>query len=113
MPAGAGGDRAGPPRQRRDHDRRGDPADIEAMLAALEYADVVAATDRAGSVTNALLLRGRAWSLTRSAKTVWLVTALAERGGHRFRVVRRLGLSSDIDQPADLALLGSLAPKKA
>lgn len=83
------------------------PADIAAMLAALEHADVIAATDRAGSGTNALLLRRPGLiayafgegSLTRHR-------ALAEQAGHRFEVVRRPGLSSDIDEPADLALLG-------
>lgn len=91
-----------------------DPADIAAMITALGQADVIAASDCAGSGTNGLLLR-RAGMIAYAFGEGSLDRhrALAERGGHRFGSVRRPGLSSDIDEPADLTLLGSLALKKA
>jgi 2-phospho-L-lactate/phosphoenolpyruvate guanylyltransferase len=84
-----------------------DPADIASMIAALERADVIAATDRAGGGTNALLLR-RPGLITYAFGDGSLARhrAFAEQAGHRFEVVQRPGLSSDIDEPADLALLG-------
>lgn len=84
-----------------------DPTDIAAMAAALENSDVIAAGDRADSGTNALLLR-RAGLIAYAFGEASLVRhrVLAERGGHRFGVVRRHGLSSDIDEPDDLARLG-------
>jgi 2-phospho-L-lactate guanylyltransferase len=91
-----------------------DPADIAALIAALEYADVIAASDRAGSGTNALLLR-RAGLIAYAFGDGSLARhrALAEQADLRFEVVQRPGLSSDIDEPTDLALLGSVALKKA
>ncbi len=82
--------------------------DIAAMVEALAAADVVAATDRAGVGTNALLLRrpgliayafGEA-SLARHR-------GQAEARGLRFAVIKTDGLSSDVDDPADLALLAA------
>jgi 2-phospho-L-lactate guanylyltransferase len=91
-----------------------DPADIATMIATLEHADAIAATDRAGSGTNALLLRRAGLiAYTFGEGSLARHRALAEQSGHRFKAVQRPGLSSDIDEPADLALLGSLALKKA
>lgn len=84
-----------------------DPADIAAMITALEHADVIAAVDRSGSGTNALLLR-RAGLIAYAFGEGSLARhrVLAEQGRQRFAVVQRPGLSSDLDEPDDLALLG-------
>ena len=71
-----------------------------------DTADVIAATDRAGTGTNALLLRRPGLidyafgegSLARHR-------ANAAAAGLSFAVMRRAGLSADLDQPGDLALL--------
>lgn len=80
--------------------------DIDAMVAALETAYVVAATDRPGTGTNALLLRQPGL-----IDYAFGVDSLAKHGaaagdkGLRFAVIRREGLMADVDEPADLALL--------
>ncbi|MEJ6010454.1 2-phospho-L-lactate guanylyltransferase [Novosphingobium aquae] len=81
------------------------PSDIAALLDALDQADVVAATDIAGSGTNALLLRRPGLiafafgpdSLTRHH-------AATDSASLRFSTIRPHGLASDVDLPADLAL---------
>lgn len=80
--------------------------DLLAMTVQLGYADVVAAADRYGRGTNALLLAHPGLvpyafgqdSLARHR-------ALAQTRGLRFRVVRRHGLATDIDTPSDLSHL--------
>lgn len=81
-------------------------ADIDAMVAALETADVVAATDRPGTGTNALLLR-QPGMIDYAFGVGSLVKHGAAAGEKRLRfaVIRREGLMADVDEPADLALL--------
>lgn len=77
------------------------------MAETLDTADVVAATDRAGIGTNALLLRRPALiDYAFGADSLALHHARATANGLRFAVVRREGLSADLDEPHDLALLG-------
>jgi 2-phospho-L-lactate/phosphoenolpyruvate guanylyltransferase len=81
-------------------------ADIAAMVEKLGQADVVAATDRAGIGTNALLVRrpglmAYAFGEGSHARHRQQADAL----GLRFAVVQREGLSFDVDEPGDLALL--------
>jgi 2-phospho-L-lactate guanylyltransferase len=81
-------------------------ADITAMTEALAYADVVAATDRAGSGTNALLLREPGlipYLFGEGSLERHRLVAVAR--GLRFAVIQRRGLSTDIDVPADLSFL--------
>ncbi len=81
-------------------------ADLAAMTAALDEADIVAASDWAGTGTNALLLRQPALILYRfGADSLSRHRAEATACGLRFAVVQRPGLSSDLDRPADLAML--------
>lgn len=80
--------------------------DIGAMIAASVEADVVAASDRAGTGTNALLLRKPGLIPYRFGEgSLSNHRAEAMARGLRFAVVRRPGLSSDLDRPADLAML--------
>jgi len=80
--------------------------DIAALAGELRNADVVVATDRAGTGTNALLLRETGMipyafgdaSLARHK-------AAAAGKGLRFAVIRRPRLAADVDHPADLDLL--------
>lgn len=85
-------------------------SEIAAMEEALAKADVVAATDRAGVGTNALLMRrpgliayafGEA-SLARHRERT-------EARQLRFAVLTSDGLASDVDDPPDLALLAAMA----
>lgn len=85
--------------------------DVVAMAAMLAEADIVAATDNAGIGTNALLLREPGLIDYRFGRdSLALHRAEAAKHGMRFSVIRRNGLSSDLDHPADLAILapGSL-----
>jgi 2-phospho-L-lactate/phosphoenolpyruvate guanylyltransferase len=83
-----------------------DPADIAALVGALDHADVIAAADHSGKGTNALLLRRPGLIAFAFGKgSLACHRALAEQTGHRFEVVQRPGLASDIDEPTDLALL--------
>lgn len=82
------------------------PADLAALAEALTMSDVIAAPDRARHGTNALLLRRPGIadyafgedSLSRHRTG-------AEARGLRFAEVNLPGLSADLDEPADLALL--------
>jgi 2-phospho-L-lactate guanylyltransferase len=81
-------------------------ADIAAMTAALGEADVVAACDWAGTGTNALLLRQPGLIPYRFGEdSLSSHRDEASTRGLRLAVVQRAGLSSDLDLPADLALL--------
>ncbi|MFN3472596.1 MAG: 2-phospho-L-lactate guanylyltransferase [Blastomonas sp.] len=78
--------------------------DLACMIEALSRADVVTASDHAGLGTNALLLRRPniipfAFGVGSLARH----QALAGSAGLRCVQVSRRGLSTDIDEPADLA----------
>lgn len=80
--------------------------DLQAMLGLLGEADVVAAPDRAGTGTNALLLTrpGRiAYAFGEGSLAAHRAAAAAN--GLRFALCERAGLATDIDRPEDLALL--------
>lgn len=81
-------------------------ADLAVMLAELDETDVVAATDRVGTGTNALLLR-RPGLITFAFGDDSLArhSLLTQASGLRFTLLHRPGLSADIDEPDDLALL--------
>ncbi|MBN8848942.1 MULTISPECIES: 2-phospho-L-lactate guanylyltransferase [unclassified Sphingomonas] len=82
------------------------PADLAALAEMLDTADVTAATDRAGIGTNALLLRRPGLiDYSFGADSLALHRARAMASGLRFTVMRREGLSADLDEPRDLALL--------
>lgn len=81
-------------------------ADLEAMVAMLDRADVIAAPDRTGTGTNALLLaRPGMIPYAFGEGSFAAHRAGAQRGGLRFAQCDRPGLASDIDRPEDLALL--------
>jgi len=78
---------------------------LSADLPLLAPADL-AATDRAGIGTNALLLRRPGLiDYSFGADSLALHRARAMASGLRFTVMRREGLSADLDEPRDLALL--------
>lgn len=80
--------------------------DIRAMADALQKSDVIAATDCAGTGTNALLLREAGLIPYAFGKdSLGRHRTLSEQRSLRFAVIRRPGLSGDIDEPADLVLL--------
>lgn len=82
------------------------PTDIAALVGALDHADVIAAADCSGSGTNALLLhRPGLIAFAFGEGSLARHRALAEQADLRFAVVQCRGLASDIDEPADLALL--------
>lgn len=82
------------------------PQDLEAMAALLSQADVVAAPDRAGTGTNALLLaRPGLIPYAFGKDSLAAHRAAAQARGLRFALCERAGLASDIDRPEDLALL--------
>jgi 2-phospho-L-lactate guanylyltransferase (CobY/MobA/RfbA family) len=67
---------------------------------------VIAAADHTGGGTNALCLRKPGLiAYAFGQDSLAQHRALAGQGGHRFKVVRRPGLSADLDEPADLARL--------
>lgn len=80
--------------------------DLRAMVSLLPTAEVIAAPDRAGTGTNALLLArpGLIPYLFGDDSFARHRTAAAERR-LRFAVCERAGLATDIDRPEDLALL--------
>ena len=84
------------------------PTDIADMLKALEQADVILATDCAGSGTNALLLR-RPNLVPYTFGTGSLVRhhAATKAAGLRFAAISRPGLAADLDLPEDLALVSA------
>lgn len=78
-----------------------EPGDLEAMVA--DPADVVLAPDRAGTGTNALLVRAAG----AIPYLYGLCSAAAHReaaAGLRFASIQRPGLACDVDTPDDLAL---------
>lgn len=80
--------------------------DLGAMTALLDRADIVAAPDRAGTGTNALLFARPGLMPYRfgpGSLAAHRTGAFAQ--GLRFETCARQGLATDIDQPADLALL--------
>lgn len=80
--------------------------DLRAMAALLAQADVVAAPDRAGTGTNALLLaRPGLIPYAFGEDSLAAHRAAAQARGLRFALCQRPGLASDIDRPEDLALL--------
>ncbi len=80
--------------------------DLEAMAALLVEADVVAAPDRAGSGTNALLLaRPRLIRYCFGEASLAAHRAAADANGLRFATYECAGLATDIDRPDDLAML--------
>lgn len=84
-------------------------SDLAAMADALSLAEVVAASDHAGLGTNALLLsRPGLIPYAFGIGSLARHQALAENAGLRFVRIDRPGLSTDIDEPADLALLHRL-----
>lgn len=81
-------------------------ADLEAMVAMLDQADVIAAPDRAGTGTNALLLsRPGLIPYAFGEGSLAAHRAGAGQADLRFAQCDRPGLASDIDRPEDLALL--------
>jgi len=83
--------------------------DLHAMLALLDHADVVAAPDKRGKGTNALLLaRPRLLPYAFGADSLAAYRATAERQGLRIALCRRPGLEHDLDTPEDLRLLSNM-----
>lgn len=84
--------------------------DLAALLRALGQAAIVAAPDRSGSGTNALLL-ARPQSIAYAFGNDSLKAHRSASSAARlpFATVAREGLASDIDLPGDLALLGASA----
>jgi 2-phospho-L-lactate guanylyltransferase len=81
--------------------------DVRAMLAAAVHADVVIAPDTAETGTNALLLSRPGIIPYRYGKGSFSAhRAAAEAAGLSSAIVRRPGLASDVDTPADLAVIG-------
>ena len=84
------------------------PDELRAMVAMLNKADVVAAPDRAGRGTNALLFASPGLLPYRFGENSLAAHRTnADRQGLRFATANSLGLSSDIDRPEDLAILPS------
>lgn len=80
--------------------------DLAAMTALLDGADVVAAPDRMGKGTNALLLAQPGLIPYRfGPDSLAAHRTAAEQAGLRFTCCERAGLASDVDRPEDLALL--------
>lgn len=80
--------------------------DLQAMATLLDGADVVAAPDRAGTGTNALLLaRPGLIAYAFGEGSLAAHRAAAAASGLRFALCERAGLATDIDRPEDLALL--------
>lgn len=80
--------------------------DILAMTALLGQADVIAAADRHGRGTNALLLaRPGLIPYGFGPDSLARHRALAEARALRFAIVQRRGLATDIDTPSDLLSL--------
>ena len=76
------------------------------MAILLDRADVVAAPDRAGTGTNALLLaRPGLIAYAFGEGSLAAHRAAAAASGLRFALCERAGLATDIDRPEDLALL--------
>jgi 2-phospho-L-lactate guanylyltransferase len=84
-----------------------EPSDIAAMLEALDQAEVIAATDRAGQGTNALCLRQpQLIAYAFGEGSLARHRDLANRAGQSFKVLQRSGLATDIDEPGDLEIPG-------
>lgn len=80
--------------------------DILAMTTLVGQADIIAAADRHGRGTNALLLtRPGLIPYAFGPDSLARHRSLAEARALRFAVVRRPGLAMDIDTPSDLASL--------
>lgn len=80
--------------------------DLTAMIMLLDEADVIAAPDRMGRGTNALLLARPGLIPYRfGPDSLTAHRDAAERAGLRFTCCERAGLASDVDRPEDLALL--------
>lgn len=78
-------------------------ADLQAMTALLERADVIAAPDRTGIGTNALLLaRPRIIPYRFGGSSLAAHRGEAEAKRFRFTACCRPGLATDIDRPQDL-----------
>jgi len=83
--------------------------DLHAMLAMLDCADAVAAPDRRGRGTNALLLaRPGLIPYAFGADSLAAYRATAERQGLRIALCSRPGLEHDLDTPEDLRLLSNM-----
>ena len=81
-------------------------SDLAAMAEALTHAEVIAAGDRAGRGTNALLLRRPGLiPYAFGEDSLMRHRSLAQDARLRFTQITRTGLSTDIDEPADLAYL--------
>ena len=81
-------------------------ADLEAMLAAASGADVVIAPDRHARGTNALLLAPPSRIAPAfGPDSLRVHRARADAAGARHALVRTAGLSTDLDDPDDLALI--------
>ena len=88
--------------------------DLAAMQALLRDADVVIAADRAGTGTNALLLkRPGLVAFAFGPGSHQRHHELAEAAGLAAAPIRRPGLATDIDEPCDLALLGTAEAYRA
>lgn len=84
-------------------------ADLHAMLALLGEADAVAAPDRTGTGTNALLLaRPGLISYEFGNDSLPAYCEAAKRNGLQLALCRRPGLAFDLDLPADLRLLAQV-----
>ena len=79
------------------------PDDLRAMVVLLDRADVIAAPDRAGTGTNALLLaRPGIISYHFGEGSLAAHLMATESKGLRFATCERAGLATDIDRPSDL-----------
>ncbi len=88
-----------------------DPLEVDGMLtrASSEHLDAVIVPDRAGTGTNALLLRPpRAFDPSFGPGSLERHIAAASAAGIKFRVERVRSLMHDVDTPDDLADLGIL-----
>jgi 2-phospho-L-lactate guanylyltransferase len=92
-----------------------DPLEIDGLLtrATAEHLDAVIVPDRAGSGTNALLLRPPgAFEPSFGPGSLERHIDAASRGGIKFRVQRVRSLMHDVDTPDDLADLGILLEER-
>jgi len=84
-------------------------ADVQALLAAAGPGTAVLAPDRRGSGTNAVVAPP-GFPFAFGAPSLARHMALARAAGLAVVIVHRPGLASDLDTPADLDLLETLAP---
>jgi len=92
-----------------------DPLEVDGMLtrATAEHLDAVIVPDRAGTGTNALLLRPpQAFDPSFGPRSLERHIEAASAAGIKFRVERVRSLMHDVDTPGDLADLGNLLAER-